>query len=199
MRVLQEREFERVGGNKTIKVDVRIITATNKDLDNEVAEGRFREDLYYRLNVVDINLPPLNERMDDLLLLVTHFIEKFNHETGKNIKGLSREAIKIISTYSWPGNIRELEHVIEHAFVKCNKPTIQKQHLPQSVVAAKTDSMIKNGIKKGLSRDQIEKDILLNTLGKCNWSLGLVTQKLNISRSTLWRKMKKYNMSTKRF
>jgi len=192
LRVLQEREFEKVGGEKIIKVDVRIITATNKDLKEEVGKGRFREDLYYRLNVVKINLPPLRERMDDLPLLVIHFIEKFNQETGKKISDLCREAMKILSRYPWPGNIRELEHVIEHAFVRCNKNIIQAEHLPQDMLDSKAKNIIKTGVKKGFYKDQIEKDILLNTLNECDWNQLLVMDKLNISRPTLWRKMKKY-------
>ena len=197
LRVLQEREFEKVGGEKTIKVDVRIIAATNKDLKEEVAKGRFREDLFYRLNVVEIRLPPLRERMDDLPLLVAHFIEKFNQQTGKKITGLSTEAMNILTRYSWPGNIRELEHVIEHAFVKCNKTSILPKHLPPNIIEPRTSEIIKTGVKSGLSRDEIEKDILLNTLEELGWNLGLVVQKLNISRPTLWRKMKKYGLSQK--
>ncbi len=197
LRVLQERQFERVGGEKTIKVDVRILAATNKDLKEAIAAGNFREDLYYRLNVVEISLPTLNERMDDLPLLITIFIEKFNRDTGKKITGLSREARKILSHYQWPGNVRELEHVIEHAFVKCDKPIIQTNHLPKSILEAKTEGIIHTGIKKGLTKDQIEKDILLTTLEDLNWNLILVMQKLNISRPTLWRRMKKYGLTAK--
>ncbi len=197
LRVLQEREFEKVGGEKTIKVNVRIITATNKDLKAEVAEGKFREDLYYRLNVVKIILPPLRERMDDLPLLATHFIEKFNQETGKDINDLSREAIRILAHYPWPGNIRELENVIEHAFVKCNKPTIQTRHLPKDLIDSKMGNIIQIGIKKNLPKDQIEKNILLNALEECDWNLITVMQKLSISRPTLWRRMKKYGLTKK--
>ncbi|MEW5804794.1 MAG: sigma 54-interacting transcriptional regulator [bacterium] len=197
LRVLQEREFEKVGGERTIKVDVRIITATNKNLKEEVAGGRFREDLFYRLNVVEIVLPPLRERMDDLPLLVTHFIEKFNRQTGKGITALSRDAMNILSRYPWPGNIRELEHVIEHAFVRCNKTTILARHLPHDITEYKASVIIRSGIKNGLSKDEIERDILLNTLEEFGWNLGLVMQKLNISRPTLWRRMKKYGLHQK--
>ncbi len=197
LRVLQEQKFERVGGEKTIRVEVRIIVATNKDLYEEVQKGKFREDLYYRLNVVEITLPLLIERIDDLPLLITHFIEKFNHQTGKKITGVSRETMKILSHYPWPGNVRELEHVIEHAFVKCVKDIIHHVHLPRSIAETKTEGIIQEGIKKGHIKDQIEKDILLKTLEECNWNFPLVTQKLDISRATLWRRMKKYGMSTK--
>ena len=197
LRVLQERKFEKVGGEKIIKVDVRIITATNKDIKEEVVKERFREDLYYRLNVVKIKLPPLRERMDDLPLLVTHFIEKFKQETGKEISDLSREAMRILSRYPWPGNIRELEHVIEHAFVKCNKNIIQAEHLPKDMLDNKASDIIKSGVKRGFSKDQIEKDILLNMLNECDWNQILVMDKLNMSRPTLWRKMKKYGLNKK--
>ncbi|MCL6583383.1 MAG: sigma 54-interacting transcriptional regulator [bacterium] len=197
LRVLQEREFEKVGGEKTIKVDVRIIAATNKDVKEEVARGRFREDLYYRLKVVEIKLPPLRERIDDLPLLAMHFIEKFNQKTGKKITGLSREAMRILFRHSWPGNIRELEHLIEHAFVKCKGLTIQPRHLPQDLLNPQVDQVIKVGMMEGLSRDQIDKEVLLSILEECDWNLKAVMQKLDISRPTLWRKMKKYGLSKK--
>jgi len=197
LRVLQEREFEKVGGEKTVKVDVRIIAATNKDLKEEVARGKFREDLFYRLNVVEIRLPPLRERMDDLPLLVTHFIEKFNLQTNKGITNLSKDAMRTLSHYPWPGNVRELEHVIEHAFIRCNKSIILPRHLPPDVTEHKAGNIIRAGVKNGLSKDEIERDILLNTLEELGWNLGLVIQKLNISRPTLWRKMKKYGLSHK--
>ncbi|MEW5802868.1 MAG: sigma 54-interacting transcriptional regulator [bacterium] len=197
LRVLQEREFEKVGGEKTIKVDVRIIAATNKDLKEEAFKGKFREDLFYRLNVVEIRLPPLRERMDDLPLLVTHFIEKFNQQTNKGITDLSRDAMSILTHYPWPGNVRELEHVIEHAFVRCNKTSILPKHLPCNITEHKTSDIIRAGVKSGLCRDEIEKDILLNALEEYGWNLGMVMQKLNISRPTIWRKMKKYGLSQK--
>jgi len=197
LRVLQEREFEKVGGEKTIKVDVRIIAATNKDLKEEVIKGRFREDLFYRLNVVEIRLLPLRERMDDLPFLVTHFIEKFNQQTNKGITNLSRDAMRTFSHYPWPGNVRELEHVIEHAFIRCNRSTILARHLPPDVTEHRTGDIIRAGVKNGLSKDEIERDILLNTLEESGWNLGMAMQKLNISRPTLWRKMKKYGLSQK--
>ncbi len=194
LRVLQEHKFERVGGEKTIKVNVRIIAATNKELYKEIQKGKFREDLFYRLNVVEIMLPSLSERIDDLPLLMTHFIEKFNQETGKKIQGSSRKTMNILSNYHWPGNVRELENVIEHAFVKCDQDLINPDHLPQIFTESKSGNIIKEGVKKGLVKDQIEKDILLNTLKKYDWNLPLVMEKLNISRTTLWRKLTKYNL-----
>jgi transcriptional regulator with PAS, ATPase and Fis domain len=197
LRVLQEREFEKVGGEKTIKVDVRIIAATNKDVKEEVAKQKFRDDLYYRLKVVEIKLPPLRERIDDLPLIAMHFIEKFNQKTAKKITGFSREAMRILCRYSWPGNIRELEHVIEHAFVKCKGSTIQPVHLPPDVLNPPVDQVIKAGVMDGFSKDQIDKEVLLSILEECDWNLKVVMQKLDISRPTLWRKMKKYGLRKK--
>jgi PAS domain S-box-containing protein len=136
LRVLQESEFERVGESKPTKVDVRIITATNQNLAEMVSRGKFRQDLYYRLNVVRMELPSLKERREDISLLVEHFITKFNHKIGKKIKALSDDAMKIFRTYSWPGNVRELEHAVEHAVILCRNDIISVQNLPQDLVDA---------------------------------------------------------------
>ncbi len=117
LRVLQEREFERIGGTRSIKVDVRVLAATNRNLDVAVAQGRFREDLYYRLRVIEIHLPPLRERSEDISLLAEHFLNKFKRENGKHLRHISTAAMRTLSSYSWPGNIRELENAIEHAVV----------------------------------------------------------------------------------
>ncbi len=117
LRVLQEREFERVGGNKTIKVDVRLVTATNQDLEKLVARGDFREDLFYRLKVVEIVLPPLRERREDIPLLVEHFLKRYGREDGRDLSSASAECLALLTGYSWPGNIRELENAIERACV----------------------------------------------------------------------------------
>lgn len=130
LRVLQEKEFERLGGTQTIRVDIRLITATNKDLEKEVREGKFRKDLYYRLNVVPIFLPPLRERREDIPLLVSHFLEKTNRENNKNIRYISDEAMEYLMNYSWPGNVRELENVIERAVVMCQSDTITADLFP---------------------------------------------------------------------
>jgi PAS domain S-box-containing protein len=134
LRVLQQGEFERVGGEKTIKVNVRVIAATNKDLIKEVREGRFREDLYYRLRVFPILLPSLRERPDDIPLLARHFISRFSARTGKLISGISREAMNRLITYPWPGNVRELENAIEYAFVVCQEKTIGAEDLPSELL-----------------------------------------------------------------
>ena len=136
LRVLQEREFERVGGTETIKVNVRLIAATNKDLEKAIAEGKFREDLYYRLNVFAIFVPPLRERKPDVLLLADHFLEKFSLEHGKNIRRISTPAIDMLMSYHWPGNVRELENTIERAVLVCEGQVIHAHHLPPTLQTA---------------------------------------------------------------
>ena len=127
LRVLQERRFYRVGGNQEVEVDVRIIAATNKNLAEEVQQGRFREDLYYRLNVIEIRLPPLRERREDVPLLAEHFVQRISSELGKDVCGISAAALKLLIAYDWPGNVRELENVIERAIVTCRNGTLDEQ------------------------------------------------------------------------
>jgi two-component system NtrC family response regulator/two-component system response regulator HydG len=126
LRVLQERRFYRVGGTQEVEVDVRIIAATNKNLAEEVQQGRFREDLYYRLNVIEIKLPPLRERREDIPLLAEHFVQRISSELGKDVSGISAEALKVLIAYDWPGNVRELENVIERAIVTCRNGSLEE-------------------------------------------------------------------------
>ncbi|HID92631.1 MAG TPA: PAS domain-containing protein [bacterium (Candidatus Stahlbacteria)] len=193
LRVLEEQEFERLGGTKTIKVDVRIIAATNKDLREAINRNEFREDLYYRLNVVSIHLPPLRERSDDIPLLVNHFIEKFNQKTGKHIASVSQDAMDILIDYHWPGNVRQLENAIEHAFVHCQGKIIQPQHLPDEIVP-EGKVMVENALAAENPFDELEKQVILETLRKNNWDTRKVAHVLQISRTTLWRKLKKYGI-----
>src|SRR4030066_1967385 len=123
-------EFERIGDSTPVKVDVRVIAATNQDLSEKVKSGKFREDLYYRLKVMELNLPPLRDRQEDIPLLIDHFLKKFNKKFNKNILAISENVKKIFINYPWPGNIRELEHALEHAFILCSQPTITFGHLP---------------------------------------------------------------------
>src|SRR5207249_10366426 len=136
LRVLQEKEFERVGGTETLRTNVRLITATNKDLERAITEGQFREDLYYRLNVFTIFVPPLRERKADLVLLVDHFLEKFAREHGRSIKRISTPAIDMLASYHWPGNVRELENTIERSVLMCDGEVIHGHHLPPSLQTA---------------------------------------------------------------
>jgi DNA-binding NtrC family response regulator len=136
LRVLQEREIERVGGTRAIKIDVRIVTATNADLKRAVAAGTFREDLYYRLNVVPITVPPLRARIEDLPLLVDHFVRRYNDEFKKHIQGFTPEAVSLLASYAWPGNVRELQNVVERAMVLVDGPWIGSADLPLDVTVA---------------------------------------------------------------
>ncbi|RPI61506.1 MAG: PAS domain S-box protein [Ignavibacteriales bacterium] len=191
LRVLETREFERVGGNKTIKVEARIIAATNKHLSEEISVGRFREDLFYRINVINIHLPPLRERMDDLPLIVNHFIELFNTKFSKEIRQFSSQAFDILMEYEWPGNIRELENVIEHCFVLCNGKIIQVECLPKrlreqkKLVVAFSNEIQKNGFK------DVERELIISVLDKYDGNRTKAAKELNINPSTLWRKIKK--------
>ncbi len=191
LRVLETHEFERVGGNKIIKMDTRIIVATNKNLFEEISAGRFREDLFYRINVINVHLPPLRERRDDLPLLVNHFIEQFNKKFGKNIKQFSSSAYEIISEYNWPGNIRELENVIEHCFILCNGEMIQVEHLPKRLKIAHVNNDSKNVMRSSNNILGTEREIILSALQSNKWNRALTAKQLKINPSTLWRKMKK--------
>jgi transcriptional regulator with PAS, ATPase and Fis domain len=202
LRFLQEREFERVGESVTRKADVRIITATNKDLRDLVKTGSFREDLYYRLKVFPVNLPPLRERKDDIGLLINHFIEKFNKQTGKALTGLTSEAALTTMDYCWPGNIRELENAIEHAFVTCREKEIGVFDLPLEIrhVELKSTTCLPrethtspeesaNGKKR-----EITMGLLVEVLEKNKGNRQAVSRALGIDRTTLWRYMKRWGV-----
>lgn len=194
LRVLETREFERVGGNKTIKIDARIIAATNKDLSEEILSGRFRKDLFYRINIINIHLPPLRERKDDLPLLVSHFIDLFNEKFGKTIKQFSSSAFELISGYDWPGNIRELENVIEHCFILCGSDIIQTEHLPKIIKENKIGDNEKDSVQIKKNLMQTEKEIILASLERNKWNKKQTAEDLKINPSTLWRKMKKHGI-----
>ncbi len=189
LRVLQEKEFERVGDSKPVKVDVRIIAATNKNLMEKVKRGEFREDLYYRLKVVEINLPPLRERKEDIPLLIKHFIKKFNKKFGKDICDVSRDVRKIFLDYNWPGNIRELEHAMEHSFVLCRDSLITTEDLPADLKNYKNNETTKYDVLKD------EKENILNALEKTAWNKAKAARLLGISRRTIYRKIEEYNIS----
>jgi PAS domain S-box-containing protein len=191
LRVLETREFERVGGNKPIKMNTRIIAATNKNLSEEISAKRFREDLFYRINVMNINLPPLRERKDDLPLLANHLIEQFNIKFKKNIRQFSFSAYDLLEEYDWPGNIRELENVIEHCFVLCRGDIIQENDLPKFL-----RNQISHSTKqvKPIMQNHFlaaEHEIIINTLKKNDGNKTKTARELKMDPSTLWRKMKK--------
>ena len=190
LRFLQFQEFERLGGTETIKVNVRVIAATNKDLGEEVKKGNFREDLYYRLNVIPINLPPLRERKGDIPLLVEYFLKRLSTQSGKGIKELSPSAMQSLINYNWPGNVRELENVLEYAFVLTKGKIIEAKALPP---ALRSSGIIWSKDKIASLEDN-EKKFLIEMLNEFNWNKLQVAKRLGISRSTLYAKLKKYNL-----
>ncbi len=192
LRVLQDHRFERVGGEETLEVDVRVIAATNKNLVEEMKKGTFREDLYYRLNVIPIFVPPLRERRDDIPILASHFLKKFSQEKRKNIIDFSPEVMEIFLAHSWPGNVRELENVIEHAVIIAKRDEITVKDLPQGLLQKSSS----NGDKGELvSLQDFEKELILKTLKEVNWNKHKAAKRLKINRSTLYGKMRRYGLS----
>jgi len=189
LRVLQEQEFERVGGTNTIKVDVRVIAATNKDLEKEVAEGRFREDLYYRLNVVSVFLPPLRERKEDIPLLVEHFLAKLNKTMNKEVKEIVPEAWSLLKKYHWPGNVRELENALERAVVLTNGSLLHCNVLPQAVCRQQSAKISES---KPTSLREAEKQLIIQTLEETEGNRTKTAKILGISLQTLQYKLKEY-------
>ena len=189
LRVLQDHRFERVGGEETLEVDVRVVAATNKNLMEEMRKGTFREDLYYRLNVIPIFVPPLRERKDDISLLASHFLQKFSHEKGKEVTSISPEVMEIFLAHSWPGNVRELENVIEHAAIITKKDRISPKDLPQYLLQKPLQN------EKLISLKDHERDLILKTLEETNWNKHQASKKLRITRSTLYGKMRKYGLT----
>ncbi|NLD99895.1 MAG: sigma 54-interacting transcriptional regulator [Fibrobacter sp.] len=202
LRFLQEKEFERVGENITRKADVRIITATHRNLRQMVQDGTFREDLYYRLKVFPIHIPPLRDRKEDIGLLTDHFIRKFNQETGKSITGLNHDATVTMMDYCWPGNIRELENAIEHAFVTCQDPIIGIFDLPLEIrkvelrkgICATEPMEMQNKVDYYRKRPALTNEDFMIILKECNGNQSEVARRLGIDRTTVWRKMKKLGL-----
>ncbi|NWF93414.1 MAG: sigma-54-dependent Fis family transcriptional regulator [Syntrophaceae bacterium] len=189
LRVLQDHRFERVGGEETLEVDVRVIAATNKNLMEEIRKGTFREDLYYRLNVIPIFVPPLRERKDDIPLLASHFLQKFSQEKRKEVSGISPEVMEILLGHSWPGNVRELENVIEHAIIVSKQEKILPRDLPQYLVQQPSRA------PELASLEDHEKNLIMKTLEETNWNKHRAAKRLKINRSTLYGKMKRYGLS----
>jgi len=196
LRVLQEKEFEPLGSTQPIKADVRIVAATKQDLSKLVHEGIFRDDLYYRLNVVRIELPPLGERREDIPLLINAFIQKFNARMGKKVTGLSNQALKFLLGYEYPGNVRELENIIEHAFVLCRDGLIHPDYLPREITGfpfeargAKLDRLPSSPLEKA------EAKTIQNALRSNEGNRLRTASALGMSRVTLWRKIRKYRMT----
>ncbi len=192
LRVLEEKEFTRVGGNELIKVDVRVISATNKDLKRSVANGEFREDLYYRLNVVSIELPPLRERKEDIPLLAQHFLKKFAVENQKEITGFSPEATDFLLSYEWPGNVRELENTIERAVILAKNATIEAAALPQGNLLLARSAPLEGSLK------EVEKNLIIRVLNETRGNYSKAARVLDISRMTLHNKARAYGLNVKK-
>lgn len=196
LRVLEEKVIERVGDSTPIPVDIRIISATNKDLLELVKQGKYRQDFFYRINVIPIYIPPLRERKEDLPLLVEHFLRSNRLKTGKEINGVSKEVMDIFYQYSWPGNVRELRSVIEYAFVVCDGPIIQKEHLIPYLLEQKTTTFsFSYNQPKSNEPKPIDRDKIIEALKKCNGNRTKASKLLGVSRVTLWKKIKKYGIN----
>lgn len=191
LRVLEEREFQRVGDNRSIKIDIRLITATNKDLYKMVTNGAFRDDLFYRLSVFPLHLPPLRDRVEDIPLLISHFIRKFNKQMGKNIQGIADRVLDMVESYSWPGNVRELANAVEHAFVHAKGALIYPSDLPGRLLNAETPQIKQRVARPKHKLDLMERQLIVRELEAANWQKTVAAKRLGMSRASLWRKMEK--------
>jgi transcriptional regulator with PAS, ATPase and Fis domain len=197
LRVLQEKTYEPLGSNTTVQADIRIVAATNKDLTELVKEGHFREDLYYRINVVTLTLPPLRERREDIPLLINHFLDRFNRLSGREIGGVSQDVLSLLMAYDFPGNVRELENIVEHGTVLCQGGLIEGQHLPDYLQPARPFK--ETGNHKPVSSKKIkwvdmEREFIVQVLRENNWSRKAAAKELGIGRQTLWRRIKRLNI-----
>ncbi len=204
LRVIQEREFERVGGNETLKVNVRILSATNRDLKEMVENNEFREDLYYRLSSFPIVVPSLRNRRGDIIVLVSHFVDKFNKRNGTKVKGVSKKALKYIYDYDWPGNIRELENTIERCIILTDTDEIDVDVLPEAIVSP---SLNRNFDKNGalftddspiIPFEKLKEEAIKHALDRTNGNVVEAARKLNIGRATMYRLMEKYSLDMDR-
>ena len=198
LRVLQEKEIERVGGTATIKCDVRVLAATNRNLEELIAEGRFRQDLYYRLNVFPIHAPPLRERGTDILLLANHFAEKFSRDNHKNIKRISTPAIDMLMSYHWPGNVRELENCIERAVLLSNDEVIHGHHLPPTLQTAEASGTVHRGTLPD-TLDAVEHELIVEALKNSRGNKAKAARNLGISERLMGLRVKKHGIDYKRF
>ncbi|MDP8220321.1 MAG: sigma 54-interacting transcriptional regulator, partial [Candidatus Stygibacter frigidus] len=192
LRVLQEHEYEPLGGITTETTKARFIAATNKDLSKLVDEGKFREDLFYRINVIKLELPPLSERKEDIPLLVEHFITKFNLLQNKNIKSVAPQVMTILMAQKWQGNIRELENVIERAFVLCQNEVVKPEHLPPEFLLNQHNIRQYHTIRQ--VKQETEKQLIIEILKKNNYNRNAAARELEMHKSTLYRKLKKLHI-----
>jgi len=198
LRVLQEREFEKVGGTNTIKVNVRIIAATNRNLEELIEKGLFRQDLYYRLNVFPIHLPPLRDRKSDILLLTDYFVEKYSKMHSKNIRRISTPAIDMLMAYHWPGNVRELENCVERAVLVSNDEVIHGHHLPPTLQTGESSDTIPKGPLKA-KLESIEREFILDALKSTSGNMAKASKLLGLTERQMGIRVKKYKIESKRF
>lgn len=189
LRVIEEKEVRPLGDTNSYPVDLRIISTTNRDIGSLIQQDRFREDLYYRLKVIDIELPPLRDRSEDIPLLVQHFVKKLSQGLNKNISGVSEEALKIFLTYSWPGNVRELENVIQRAITLTRHETILPEDLPITMIKEQDESLIEKGLREKYTVDQLEKEYVKRVLLKVGGNKSKAAEILGLDRKTLYRKL----------
>ncbi len=194
LRVLQEKEFEPLGSNRTVSVDVRVISATNSDLEEEVERGGFREDLFYRLNVVPVNVPPLRERREDIQELAVHFLSKYKEKNQKKIDGFQEEALSLLMKYRWPGNVRELENVVERGVIMCRGKMITPSDLPEKIRDLDPASRESEGISPGMSLREAERILIVGTLKQTGGNRTRSAEILGITRKTLHNKIKEYEI-----
>jgi len=200
LRLLQQREYEPVGSTTPVKTDIRIVAATNRDLKELVAQGKFRDDLYFRLAVVKFDLPPLKKRREDIPYLVDHFIKRFNSRRGKNIISVSPTVMNILLRYDFPGNIRELENIIEYGFVVCRGNIIQKEHLPTEISGVVSDDFIKTPSSATPITETVDEESRLRrALTEAEGHISKAAKELGIHRTTLWRRLKRYNLDPNHF
>jgi two-component system nitrogen regulation response regulator NtrX len=204
LRILQEKKFERVGGSRTIEVDVRVIAATNKDLEAEIVKGNFREDLYYRLNVLPFEVPPLRERKEDIPRLVEHFLQFFCGKESREIKTLTPEAMAALVSYSWPGNVRELKNIVERLVIMVQNPVVTEKHLPAALFLKKPETD-KTSVSPALdagtfreAKEEFEKEYLLQKLEENDWNISRTAEVIEIERSNLHRKIKSFGIELKK-
>jgi two-component system, NtrC family, nitrogen regulation response regulator NtrX len=205
LRILQEHKFERVGGNRTIEVDVRVVAATNKDLEEEIAQGNFREDLFYRLNVLPFHVPPLRSRREDIPDLANHFLHFFCSKESRQIKEFQPAAMKAMTHYNWPGNVRELKNIIERLVIMIPDSSIALQHLPAAIANAQGSVSVSGSMSSSLTfdsyreaKDQFEKEFLLKKLEENDWNVSRTAEVIEIERSNLHRKIKSFGIELKK-
>jgi two-component system nitrogen regulation response regulator NtrX len=191
LRVLEEHEFERLGGKSSIKIDVRVISSTNKDLQTEIAKGRFREDLFFRISVIPVRVPPLRERKDDIPILAKHFTEVFCRENNRPPKQFSEGAFKVLMSYDWPGNVRELKNLVERVVIMTDQTTVNETHIRPFLSEAK----VTTGEKPlGNLVEDYEKSLIISELKKTGWNVSKAASRLGIDRANLHRKMRRYSI-----